>query len=91
MAIDKALNQAPLGMKPEDMMSMEPDIEIEIQDPEAVRIGMGDMEIELEPGREEADEEFTENLAEVLDDSQLTELAGDLLGEYEEDLSSRKD
>jgi hypothetical protein len=91
MAIDKALNQAPLGLRPEDLMGMEPDIEIEIEDPEAVRIGMGDMEIELEPGREETDEEFTENLAEVLDDGQLTELAGDLLGEYEDDVSSRKD
>ena len=35
MAIDKALNRAPLGLSSEDMEAMigEPDIEIEIEDP----------------------------------------------------------
>jgi len=90
MDIDKALNQAPLGLSAEDMMGQEPDIEIEIEDPEEVTIRSGDMEIEIDPDEEENDE-FNENLAETLDEGQLTQLAGDLLGEFEEDLSSRKD
>ena len=93
MAIDKALNQAPLGLDSGVMPGVnmaEPDIEIEIEDPESVTIGMGDMEIEIDPDAEENDE-FNENLAETLDEGQLTELAGDLLGDYEEDISSRKD
>jgi len=90
MDIDKALNQAPLGLSAEDMMGQEPDIEIEIEDPEEVTIRSGDMEIEIDPDEEENDE-FNENLAETLDEGQLTQLAGDLLGEFEEHLSSRKD
>jgi len=90
MDIDKALNQAPLGLSPEDLMGEEPDIEIEIEDPESVSIGIGDMEIEIDPDAVDEDE-FNENLAEDLDEGQLTELAGDLLGEFEEDVSSRKD
>ena len=90
MAVDKALNQAPLGLSPEDMMGREPDIEIEIEDPEEVTIRAGDMEIEIDPDAEE-DDGFNDNLAETLDEGQLTQLAGDLLGEFEEDLSSRKD
>ena len=89
MDIDKSLSQAPMGLRPEDLMGA-PDIEIEIEDPEAVRIGLDGMEIELEPGRETSDD-FGANLAEDMDEGELTELAGDLLGEFEEDLSSRKD
>ena len=53
-----------------------------------------EIEIELEgddPEDDEEDSEFSENLAENLDEGQLTELAGDLLGEFDEDTSSRKD
>jgi hypothetical protein len=88
MAIDKALNQAPLGLS-EMVEDMEPAIEIEIEDPEEVKIRMGGIEIEIE--KEDMDDEFNENLAENLDDDILTELAGDLLGEYQSDVDSRKD
>jgi hypothetical protein len=88
MAIDKALNQAPLGLS-EMVEDMEPAIEIEIEDPESVSIKAGDLEIVLE--KEDMDDEFNENLAENLDDDILTELAGDLLGEYQSDIDSRKD
>lgn len=88
MAIDKALNQAPLGLS-EMAEDMEPAIEIEIEDPESVSIKAGDLEIEIE--KEDMDDEFNENLAENLDDDILTELAGDLLGEYQSDVDSRKD
>ena len=90
MDIDKALNPAPLGLSPEDLLDQEPAIEIEIEDPEEVTIRTDDMEIEIDP--DEAEEgEFNENLAETLDEGQLLELAGDLLDEFEEDISSRKD
>jgi hypothetical protein len=90
MDIDKSVNQAPLGLSEEDIMGQEPDIEIEIEDPEEVTIRSGDMEVEIDPDEEE-DDEFAENLAEDMDEGALTELAGDLLGEFEEDISSRKD
>jgi hypothetical protein len=88
MAIDKALNQAPLGLS-EMAEDMEPAIEIEIEDPESVSIKAGDLEIVLE--KEDMDDEFNENLAENLEDDILTELAGDLLGEFQSDIDSRKD
>jgi hypothetical protein len=91
MAIDKALNPAPLGLPMNAMLDQEPALEIEIEDPESVTIGAGDMEIILEPGDDDEEGEFNENLAEILDEGQLTELAGDLVGEFEEDISSRKD
>ena len=90
MDIDKALNQAPLGLSPGDLMGDEPALEIEIEDPEEVTLRMGDMELEIDPDAVDEDE-FNENLAETIDEGQLLQLAGDLLGEFEEDLSSRKD
>ena len=90
MAIDKALNPAPMGLSPDDMMvGAEPALEIEIEDPESVKIATDGMEIEIEPG--EGDDEFNENLAEVLDEGQLAQLAGDLTGEFDEDVAGRKD
>lgn len=91
MAIDKALNQAPLGLSKEDVLDSEPALEIEIEDPEEVTLRSGDMEVVIDPDAEEEDDEFAENLAEDMDEGALTELAGDLLGEFEEDISSRKD
>jgi len=89
MAIDKSLAQAPVGLT--DLMeNQEPDIEIEIEDPEEVKIRAGGLEIEIEPSREISDE-FNANLAETLDEQALTELVGDLLGNFDEDVSSRKD
>jgi hypothetical protein len=91
MAIDKALNQAPIGIGEEEMLGqdMNPAFEIEIEDPESVNIRMGDLEIELE--KEEMDDEFNENLAEKIDEDVLVEIAADLLGEFEADVDSRKD
>ena len=91
MAVDKALNPAPLGLAPQDLLPQEPALEIEIEDPESVTIGAGDMVIEIEPGKDNEDDEFSSNLVDSLDSGQLAELAGDLLGEYEDDVNSRKD
>jgi hypothetical protein len=93
MPIDKILNQAPLGLTDEmanAAADTEPAIEIEIEDPERVTIATGDMEVILEPGRE-IDNDFNANLAEYMSEDELTELASDLLGDYEEDLNSRKE
>jgi hypothetical protein len=89
MAIDKALGQAPMGLNLAEMED-EPAIEIEIEDPEAVRIGIDGQPI-LEIEAEEDEDDFNANLAEEMDEGELTELCGDLIGEFEEDLSSRKD
>jgi hypothetical protein len=90
MAIEKSLSQAPLGLTKEMMdEAAEPDIEIEIEDPERVSIEMGGLEIEIAPG-ENADD-FNANLAEEMDEDELVGLATDLLGDFDEDLSSRKD
>jgi len=98
VAVDKSLNQAPLGLDATLASGVvpgvnmpEPDIEIEIEDPEEVDIRMGGMEIEIEPGEGEGEDEFNENLAEILDEGQLAELAGDLVGEFDEDVNSRSD
>lgn len=89
MAIDKAIGQAPLGIT-EEMMGGEPALEIEIEDPEEVKLRMDGIEIEIEPTEKE-DDEFNANLAETLDEKALTELCGDLLGDFESDIQSRAD
>ena len=97
MAVDKAINQAPLGLDGSlssgvmrGVNTMDEGIEIEIEDPESVSIRAGGTEIEIDPDEVDEDE-FSENLAEDMDDGQLAELAGDLIGEFEEDISARKD
>ena len=91
MASDKALGQAPMGLTDEDLMTEEPALEIEIEDPEAVRIGVDGKPI-LEIEKEEEDEDdFNANLAEEIAEDELTQLANDLLGDFDEDISSRKD
>ena len=87
MAIDKALYQAPLGL--DQIGAEEEPIEIEIEDPESVTISQGDFTLEI---KEEEDEDgFDKNLAEEMDERALATLAGDLIGDYEADVASRKD
>ncbi len=86
-SMDKGLYAAPLGIE-EDMA---PPLEIEIEDPEAVRIGMGDIEIELTPDKEGTDEEFNANLADFMDDSVLGTLGKELIDNFDKDINDRKD
>lgn len=86
--MDKSLYQAPMGL--EEEAGMVPDMEIEIEDPEAVHIGIGDLEIDLEP-QDNLDENFDENLAEIMEDKDLQALAGDLIDEFDKDIADRKD
>ena len=86
--IDKSLAQAPQGL--EELAMGQPDLSIEIENPESVTLDDGSMEITIQPGKEQ-DDEFNDNLAEDMDEGQLTELSGDLIGEYDADIASRKD
>ena len=84
MAIEKSLYEAPQGL---ETLAAEPEIEIEVVDPEEVNIAMDGVEIHM--GKEE--EDFNCNLAEEIPEQKLQSLAGDLLGDYDSDLTSRKD
>ena len=85
--MDKALYEAPQGL--DQLGEAEEPIEIEIEDPESVRIQAGDVEIEIEPTDE--DDEFSKNLAEDIPDDVLATLASELIGDFESDVSARKD
>jgi len=87
--IDKGLYQTPLGLDKEPTMA-DAALAIEIENPDSVTLDDGSMEITLEPGKEYEDE-FNDNLAEELDEGTLTELAGDLIGDFQTDIESRKD
>jgi len=80
-----SLYQAPMGI---DAGLAEPDLEIEIEDPESVTIKTGDMEIQILP---QTAEEFDANLAEDMDDGELQKLASELIDLVDTDIQSRKD
>ena len=88
MAIEKGIAQAPQGI--EELAQAQPDLSIEIENPDSVTLDDGSMEITITPGKETNDE-FNANLAEDMDEGQLTELSGDLVGEFDADINSRKD
>jgi hypothetical protein len=89
MAIEKGLYAAPLGIDQEEMDEPE-GLEIEIEDPEAVTIGTEGFELEIRKGDPNEDD-FDANIAESMGDSELALLASELLGDFEDDISSRKD
>lgn len=69
---------------------VEPAIEIEVEDPESMTIGVGGLEISLSPETPTADD-FDANLAEYMDEGDLQNLAVDLVGFIDSDIASRKD
>ncbi len=85
--IDKALYQAPMGL--EELGA--PDIEIEIENPDEVNIGMGDIEISLTPEPKKGADRFEANLAEYLDESYLESLGSELVDEFTKDQGDRKE
>jgi len=85
MSIDKALYQAPAGIE-----SLEPDMEIEIENPDAVSIHADGVDIEIEPGQDYSGD-FDQNLAEVLDDRELSSIASELIALVDADINSRSD
>lgn len=86
MAIDKSLYQAPQGM-PADAEG-DPDIEIEIENPDAVHINLDGKKIDIEP---EGDSDFDANLAEEMDEGELESLGAELSDDIDNDLNSRAD
>ena len=85
-----SMNPAPLGL---DALAQEadgPGIEIEIENPEGVRIGMDGLEIELEPAKETSGD-FDANLAEEMDEGELQKLSSEIIELVDADIASRKD
>ena len=81
-----SLYQAPQGL---EAIAAEPVLEIEIENPEGLKIGMDGVEIDLMPEKEEG--EFDANLAEEMDEGELQKVAGDILEMVDADIASRKD
>jgi hypothetical protein len=76
---------------PEGLPMDEAPIEIEIEDPESVTIGIGDVEIDLEPRKEYDDEDFDANLAELMEEKDLASIVTDLIDGFDKDINDRKD
>ena len=69
-----------------------PAIEIEIENPDDVKIGVGGLEIDLMPEAETPDDiPFDANLADFMDEGELQKIAGDIVALVEADITSRKD
>ena len=88
MAINKSLYAAPEGL--DEIDNDVPEIEIEIEDPEAVHIGLGGMEIDIVKG-EGTGEDFDANLAELMDDGVLGTLGAELVEDFDKDIGDRRD
>ncbi|MGL4265388.1 MAG: hypothetical protein ACRCTX_27520 [Afipia sp.] len=86
--IDKAFHQQPVGL--DALAEAHEPIEIEIVDPEAVDINLGDVEINIEKGEPSIDD-FDANLAEFLDEDDVTAMVSDLVADIDNDRNSRKD
>ena len=85
-----SISPAPLGIDFEDIVQDEtPAIEIMIDNPDDVQIGIDGMMIDLMP--EEESIPFDANLAEYMDEGELEKMGSDLVGEVESDISSRKE
>ena len=87
MAMEKALYELPAGLGAIDD-AQEPLLEIEIEDPESISIN--GLEIAKED-LEEGPDQFDCNLADYMNDGELAEIAGDILGDIDADIASRKD
>jgi hypothetical protein len=84
--IDSALE--PLNMAD---MTDAPVIEIEIENPDDVKIGIDGMEIDLMPEETGIPEEHDANLAEFMDEGELQTIASELTALIDADMASRRD
>jgi hypothetical protein len=89
--MEKGLYAAPMGMDEEIGDMSGPPIEIEIEDPESLTIGLGDIEINFEKDTEGTADDFDANLAEFMDDKDLSALGEELVGEFDKDTGDRRD
>ena len=84
--MEKSLYEMPQGIE-----ALEgPEIEIEVEDPKSMSIEIDGIEIDLTPGSDKEDQ-FDDNLAEFMDDSELATLGNDLIEDVSSDIQSRKD
>jgi hypothetical protein len=85
-----SIAQAPQGIDFSDIVQDDtPAVEIIIENPDDVLVGIDGVAIDLMP--EEEGPAFDANLAEFMDEGELEKLGSDLVGEVESDISSRKD
>jgi hypothetical protein len=97
MAIEKSLYAAPEGigqLNPDGLDDQTPELELEIVNPDMVRLDDGSVEITIIPGQEQEMLDgvpFDANLAEYISDSEMATLVTDLIADYDNDISSRKD
>lgn len=90
MAIDKGLYQAPKGLE-ELAKAGEPDIEIEVEDPESLSIKAGGLEFNIEKEEDVGGgEDFNANLVDFINEGALESLSEELSGSIEDDISSVK-
>ncbi len=85
--IDRAMTPSPTPLMG---LADAPAIEIEIENPDSVTVGIDGLEVTLEPEAQTADD-FDANLAEFMDESALQSLASELIEQVDADLNSRKD
>jgi hypothetical protein len=86
--IEKSFYEAPEGL---DSLSAGPEIEIMIENPEDVQIGIDGLMIDLMPDASEQAPEHDSNLAEYMDEDTLRTISSDLVASVEADILSRKD
>jgi hypothetical protein len=92
MSIVSSIAQAPMGMDLSDIVQDDtPAVEIMIEDPEEVIVGIDGLEIDLMPGSEMDEPAFDANLAEFMDEGELEKLGSDLVSEVDSDINSRRD
>tara|TARA_A100000172_G_scaffold61877_2_gene41258 strand:+ start:2268 stop:4658 length:2391 start_codon:yes stop_codon:yes gene_type:complete len=91
MAIEKGLYQAPNGLDMDDTAEGAA-LEIDIVNPDMVTLDDGSMEVTIIPDADVSDTiPFDGNIADILENNQLTALSGDLLSMVESDMDSRKE
>jgi len=91
-----SLNPAPLGLDALAEVEEGPGIEIQIENPEGVIVGMDGIEIEMEMDLMDSldpkySDDFDANLAEEMDEGELQKVAGDLMELVDADIGARKE
>ena len=88
--MEKGLYTAPQGLNDEIGDLSGPTIEIEIDDPESIDVGIGGLNVHMESGEGTA-EDFEANLAEFMDNSELQSVSSDLIDDFEKDVRDRRE
>jgi hypothetical protein len=83
--MEKSLYEMPQGID-----TLDPDISIEVENPESMSIEIDGIEIDLTPPTG-GEDEFDDNLAEFIDEGTLATIGSDLIEEVSSDITSRKD